>query len=517
LEVQVPTPKIDLATKSDEANTSAVVLVWFAADAETKGASGPKYLGGRSKEIDELAQRLTSSHHFAGKKNELSVLRFYGFAGWPCVMLVGAGSSEKFSADVARQLGASVFKCQKKEKLESASVRIDSLLAGVPPQEQPYYLQAFCEGYWLASYEYVFTKPASKEAFYPKKLDLLGAKNSPLKEVVDRGQAIAEAMNFARSLGDKPPNILNPEGMATLVTQMAKGRKLKVTVLGQSQLEREKMGALLGVAQGSDFEPKLIQIEYRGGKKGDKPVALLGKGVTFDSGGISIKPAAGMDDMKFDMMGAGTVAGVMQAIADLEIPLNVTGFIGAVENMPSGKAQRPADVVVSSSGKTIEITNTDAEGRLVLADVITYAQKQKPQAMIDVATLTGAVIVALGNVATGIMGNNAGLIGRIKTAAKYTGEKVWELPLFDEYEEDLKTPYADIRNAGNREAGSSKGGMFLKFFVDKSIPWVHCDIAGTANNKPDLNYNPAKGASGAMIRCLTHMLETWQPLQDQKK
>jgi len=221
-----------------------------------------------------------------------------------------------------------------------------------------------------------------------------------------------------------------------------------------------------------------------------------------------------MEEMKYDMMGAAVVAGTLQAVAELKLPVNVVGFIAAAENMPSGSAQKPGDVARSLTGKTVEITNTDAEGRLILADTLEYVQKYfQPQAIIDFATLTGAVVDALGKVTSGIMGTHAELIGRIKDASNYTGEKVWELPLLEEYEEDLKSPVADIRNSGVREAGSSKGGMFLKFFVDSKYPWVHCDIAGTAYSRTDANYYPPKYGAGVMVRLVTRLLETWKPLR----
>ena len=322
---------------------------------------------------------------------------------------------------------------------------------------------------------------------------------------------LAGAVNFARSLGARPGNILTPAEFSRLIEKMAKERGIKCSILGRKEIEKEKMGLLIGVAQGSIEEPKLIILEHMKGKKADKPIALVGKGLTFDSGGISLKPADRMEEMKYDMMGAATVAGVFQALADLKVPRNVVGVIVATENMPGGRAQKPGDVQKSMTGKTVEIINTDAEGRLVLADAMEYVQKYfTPQAIADFATLTGAVVVALGTVTTGIMGTHRGLIDDVKKCANETGERVWELPLYEEYEEDLKSSTADIRNSGNREAGSSKAGMFLKFFVDSMVPWVHFDIAGSAWHRKDLNYHPSRGGSGVMVRLVTHWMETWR-------
>jgi leucyl aminopeptidase len=270
------------------------------------------------------------------------------------------------------------------------------------------------------------------------------------------------------------------------------------------------MGLFLTVAQGSVEDPKFIILEHNGGKKSENPICLIGKGVTFDSGGISLKPSSKMEEMKYDMMGSATVAAVCLAAAELNIPKNIYGFIAATENMPSGNAQKPGDVQTSITGKTVEVNNTDAEGRLILADAIEYVQKYyKPECMIDYATLTGAVLYAIGTVATGIMGIDNNLIQRLKKSSEKTGEKVWELPLYEEYEEDLKSHFADIKNSGVSEAGSSKGGTFLKFFVDKKIPWVHCDIAGTAWHRKDVNYYSPKYASGHIIRLTLDMLENW--------
>lgn len=502
-------PKIDIVNNAG-ADSEALALGFFQSEDKSKAkAEPPVFSGKRDKDTDSLIQRLSQSKHFSGKRGETDLLRFVGHSSYPSVLLVGLGAKAKFDLEALRRIGASVFAAQKKASIERLAVQAESFFSTELGETTS--VQAFAEGYLLASYQYTeFKQPEKAEK--PRRLLLVGVKNAAVKQALAKAVTLAEAVCFARSLGDKPGNLLTPSELARLVAEMAKSRKLKCTVLNRAQIEKEKMGLLIGVAKGSEEEPRFVIVEYRGGKKGDKPIALVGKGVTFDSGGISIKPAGAMEEMKYDMMGAGTVAGIVQAVADLKLPINLTAYIAAVENMPSGTAQKPGDIRTSSRGKTVEIVNTDAEGRLILADALEYAQKEEPQAIFDFATLTGAVLVALGNVATGIMGNSPELIDRLKKSADVSGEKVWELPLFEEFEEDMKSAYADYRNAGSRDAGSSKGGTFLKFFIDPKMPWVHCDIAGTAWHRRDVNYHPPKNASGAMVRLMTHLLENWTKL-----
>ncbi len=521
-------PKIQFS--NIETKTQSLVLGFFHNDAENEKkkietAKGkketpaapkftpPRYQGKKQKELDALLNVLKTDEHFTGKKQEVSLLRLYSAWGFPSVMLLGLGTSKKWDSETARRCGASLYQHQKKEKLSKVTLLADSVFSSQKPSNSTFFLQAFCEGYLLASYQYLDLKKADKSAFNPEGLDLVGMKNAAFEKAVTKATLLAKAQNFARTLGDMPGNHLTPTNFGTLVDKMSKERGMTCTILGRKELEKEKMGLIIGVAQGSVEEPRVIIVEYKGGKKTDKHVALVGKGITFDSGGISLKPADRMEDMKYDMMGAAAVAGTMQAIADLKLPINVTGYIAACENLPGGKAQKPGDVQRSMSGKTVEIINTDAEGRLVLADVLEYAQKSEPQAIIDFATLTGACVVAIGTVATGIFSTHSGLLTRVKTSAEATGEKVWELPLYDEYMEDLKSSSADIKNSGTREAGASKGAMFLKFFVDEKFPWLHCDIAGAAYHRRDVNYHGAKYASGIMVRLMAHCLENWKTLK----
>lgn len=317
------------------------------------------------------------------------------------------------------------------------------------------------------------------------------------------GKAIGRGMNFTRDLGNTPPNVCNPTYLAQTAKSMARGKPvLTTTIIEEKQMKEMGMGAFLSVSAGSDTPGKLIIMNYKGGKKTAKPHVLVGKGITFDTGGISLKPAPNMDGMKWDMCGAASVFGTMQAVMEMELPINLIGVVAAAENMPSGKASRPGDIVSTMSGQTVEILNTDAEGRLVLCDALTYVEKFKPASVIDIATLTGAVIVALGPFASGMMANNEEVADQLKSAAEASQDKIWQLPLWDEYQALLDSPFADMGNIGNSgpKAGSITAGCFLSRFT-KSYPWAHLDVAGSA-----FNDGAGKGATGRPVPLLTEYL-----------
>ena len=317
-----------------------------------------------------------------------------------------------------------------------------------------------------------------------------------------QAQAIACGMAFTRDLGNLPPNLCHPSYLAEQAKTMGKTHKnLKVEILDEKKLKELGAGAFLAVSQGSDQPPRMIVLDYQGGKKGAKPYVLVGKGVTFDTGGISLKPGLGMDEMKYDMCGAASVFGTLRAVLELQLPINLVCLLACAENMPSGGATRPGDIVTSMSGQTVEILNTDAEGRLVLCDTLTYAERFKPQAVIDIATLTGACIVALGSHASGLMGNNEELVQQLLKAGKSADDRAWELPLFDEYQEQLDSPFADIANIGGPKAGSITAGCFLSRFT-KQYHWAHLDIAGTAW----ISGGKDKGATGKPVPLLTQYL-----------
>ncbi|MCK5715777.1 MAG: leucyl aminopeptidase, partial [Nitrosomonadaceae bacterium] len=316
------------------------------------------------------------------------------------------------------------------------------------------------------------------------------------------GLATAHGMSLTKDLGNLPPNVCTPSYLAELAMKMAKTYKLKATVLEQKDMERLGMGSLLSVAQGSSQPAKLITLEYWGRKKKEKPVVLVGKGVTFDTGGISLKPAAEMDEMKYDMCGAASVLGTIAAIAQMRLPINVVGIIPATENMPGGNATKPGDIVTSMSGQTIEILNTDAEGRLILCDALTYAERYEPEVVIDIATLTGACVIALGHVASGLLSNNEELAMELLNASEQAADRAWHLPLWDDYQEQLKSNFADMANIGGRAAGTITAACFLSRFT-KKYRWAHIDIAGTVWES-----GKKKGATGRPVPLLTQFLTT---------
>jgi leucyl aminopeptidase len=317
---------------------------------------------------------------------------------------------------------------------------------------------------------------------------------------VARGEAIGEGIAFAKDLGNLPGNVCTPTYLAEQAQELAKRHGMKAEILERKDMERLGMGSFLAVAQGSVQPPKLIVVEYRGGEKNAAPVALVGKGITFDTGGISIKPAGEMDEMKFDMCGAASVLGTLRAVALMRLPINVVGVIPATENMPDGNAIKPGDIVTTMSGQTVEILNTDAEGRLVLCDALTYVEKYKPAAVIDIATLTGAMVISLGHVATGMFSNSDTLAREVIDAGTASWDRAWHLPMWDDYQDMLKSNFADFPNIGTRAGGSITAACFLSRFT-KAYPWAHLDIAGTAWKS-----GAEKGATGRPVALLSHFL-----------
>ena len=315
-----------------------------------------------------------------------------------------------------------------------------------------------------------------------------------------QGLALAHGISLARDLGNLPGNICTPAYLAEQARKLAKHYRMKVQVLEQADMEKLGMNTLLSVAAGSSQPPKLIVLEYRAGAKNQKPVVLVGKGVTFDTGGISLKPAPEMDEMKYDMSGAGSVLGTLKAVAEMKLPVNVVGIIPATENMPGGRATKPGDIVTSMSGQTVEILNTDAEGRLILCDALTYAERFDPAAVIDIATLTGACVIALGHVVSGLFANDDPLAREVLTAGDHAGDGAWHLPLHDEYQDQLRSNFADFANIGGRPAGAVTAACFLSRFT-KQYKWAHLDVAGTAWKS-----GKEKGSTGRPVPLLTQFL-----------
>ncbi|WP_312483630.1 leucyl aminopeptidase [Stutzerimonas nitrititolerans] len=358
----------------------------------------------------------------------------------------------------------------------------------------------------LAGGQYVFDRFKSKKADARplSRITLLSDKTeqAQVEQAANHAQAITTGMNFARDLGNLPPNVCHPSYIAEQARQLGKDFKgLKVEVLDEKKLRELGAGSFLAVSQGSDQPGCIVVMQYSGGKKSEQPYALVGKGITFDTGGISLKPGLGMDEMKYDMCGAASVLGTFRAALELQLPINLVGVLACAENMPSGGATRPGDIVTTLSGQTVEILNTDAEGRLVLCDALTYVERFKPRAVIDVATLTGACIVALGSQTSGLMSNDEELARQLLGAGQNADDRAWQLPLFDEYQEQLDSPFADIANIGGPKAGTITAACFLSRFT-KAYAWAHLDIAGTAW----ISGGKEKGATGRPVPLLTQYL-----------
>ena len=418
------------------------------------------------------------------------------------VLLVGTGKDSELSDRQLRKVIAAVYGVLKGLGGSDAILALQDLR--VKDRDAYGKTRLMVESLADGGYQFDRFKSQKADASALKKLTLLSDKAS-LTEVTraaQQAQAIAVGMAYTKDLGNLPPNLCHPSYLAEEAKALGKAYKnLKVEIHDEKKLKELGMGAFLAVAQGSDQPPRMIVLHYQGGKKSEKPFALVGKGITFDTGGISIKPAASMDEMKYDMCGAASVFGTLKAVLEMQLPINLVCLLACAENMPSGRATRPGDIVTTMSGQTVEILNTDAEGRLVLCDTLTYAERFKPQAVIDIATLTGACIVALGSNVSGLMGNNQELVEQILAAGKSADDRAWQLPLFDEYQEQLDSPFADIANIGGPKAGTITAGCFLSRFT-KNYHWAHLDIAGTAW----ISGGKEKGATGRPVPMLTQYL-----------
>jgi leucyl aminopeptidase len=441
---------------------------------------------------------------FGGRKDEVLVLYPGTASSIERVMLVGAGKREDFTLErLRRSVGSAV---RQAERMGVADVAFSLGHADQLSEHMGAYLAALgaVEAAILAAWEFreLKTQPPRDDRRTPLASVTLVAhddeEDEEFRRAVAYGRVTARSANLARELAARPGNVATPTHLAENAQRIASDFGMGITVLDRAGMQAEGMKALLAVAQGTDEEPRFIVLEYRGGGQDQAPLALIGKGVTFDSGGISIKPAERMEEMKYDMSGAAAVLGAMRGIAELKLGTNVIGIVGATENLPSGRAVKPGDVIGSHLGRTIEVINTDAEGRLVLADALSYARRFKPAAMLDAATLTGAVVVALGHHAIGLMGNDGDLIDEVRSAGQRVGERCWPLPLWDEYRDQLDSLVADIKNSGGRQAGSITGGWFLKEFAGDT-PWAHLDIAGTAYRDEAAPYL-RKGPTGVPTR-----------------
>ncbi|PTQ89066.1 leucyl aminopeptidase [Agitococcus lubricus] len=418
----------------------------------------------------------------------------------PIVLVVGAGDSKDFNGRALQKVASSAYKALNKQVQSAYSFLAElSVLDRSPSQV----LSELSKSTLEASYQFQTFKSKKTSNSIEKMTFVVDESlaNTAGQQALAWGEAVALGQNFARDLGNLPPNVCHPSYLAEQATLLAKGqRKLSVEILGEKEMEKLGMGAFLAVSKGSEQEGKLIVMNYTGGKKGEKPVVLVGKGITFDTGGISIKPAAGMDEMKFDMCGAASVFGVMKGILAAKLPINVVCVVAAAENMPSGRATRPSDIVTTMSGQTVEILNTDAEGRLVLCDALTYVKKYDPAIVIDIATLTGACVVALGKVVSGLFSPSDELANDILQAGEQSNDRAWRMPVLPDYQELLDSPFADIGNIGGPNGGAITAACFLARFT-KDYTWAHLDIAGTAWLS-----GAQKGATGRPVPLLMHYL-----------
>jgi leucyl aminopeptidase len=450
--------------------------------------------------------RHVSPKEFRGTDRQLFLLHSAGKLAPQRVLLVGLGKRNKFTAETLRRAMGVAAK-----RLRDLGVGRAAVQATGDVEES---LRAIVEAAILATYKFHQFKPADKDATELKSLTLCVSAHTDVKvakKIVAEAQIVAEATNDAREIGNLPGNVVTPRVLADHARAIAKEHGLRCTVLAKKELTKAGFGGLLAVGGGSANEPHLIVLEYSGAKDA-APIALVGKAITFDSGGISIKPSDKMDEMKFDKCGGVAVLAILKAIARLKLPLNVIGVISAAENMPSATSYRPGDIVTSycgtdKRGVTVEVLNTDAEGRIVLGDALVYARQRGPTAIIDFATLTGACVMALGSFAAGLLGNDDALQEKIRASAERTGDRVWPLPLWQEYKDRIKSDVADIKNTSGRYGGASTAAAFLARYVD-DVPWAHLDIAGTAWATEELPYL-TKGATGFGVRLVVDLLRRW--------
>lgn len=467
---------------------------------------------GKGKKLSEAARAIDKKHaglisaalkhgEISGQPGDTLMLHCAEGAASARVLLVGVGNPTRLDGAAARKTSAAVVKALQSSKCKEACFHGAGL--GSDNYTLGQFFELLSRDLSLAAYVYSETVSKPRPALPLRKLtcncgDDLTTRQA--NQFLKRGQQLGDGMNVARRLGDLPGNICTPSYLASEARKMAKGSsKLRTRVLEEKDMLQLGMGALLSVSAGSDQPAKLIQMQYQGAASKQKPYVLVGKGITFDSGGISIKPGAKMDEMKYDMCGAASVFGTLSAIIAMNLPINVVALVAASENLPSGCATKPGDVVTSMSGQTIEVLNTDAEGRLVLCDALTYAERFKPAAVVDIATLTGACIVALGSQASAMYSNNDKLAEQLNDAGEASFDRVWRMPLWEEYQRQIDTPFADIANVGGPAAGSITAACFLARFT-KKYQWAHLDIAGSAwNSSP-------KGATGRPVAMLTRYL-----------
>lgn len=466
-------------------------------------------------ELDEifgtLFRNLLKSKEFGAEEDSIHVLHGNNKTNSKRIALIGLGEIKDLEWDTFRKASAQAAKKAQAIGIEKISLIFPSHLISDAFDEAGL-AQVLAEGALLADYrfdKYQTDKKSKTGRLEELTLITYVAPSERVHQGLRTAVIVCDAVSFTRDLANAPGNEITPRELVARAVHMCRRNKIKTQVFDEKKLAALKMGGILGVAQGSSEPPRMILMEYRSPKaKNKKPIILVGKGLTFDAGGISIKPAAEMDRMKFDMCGGAAVIGAMQAIAQLKLPLHVIGIVPSSENLLGSKAFKPGDILTMYSGKTVEVLNTDAEGRLILADALAYAQKYKPEAIIDLATLTGHCVIALGYAGAGMMGTDSKLKSQLMDASRFSSEKIWELPMWKEFDKMIKSHIADIKNIGGRPAGAITAAAFLKQFVG-DYPWVHLDIAGTANSEEELPYTARVSATGFGVRLLVEALRKW--------
>jgi leucyl aminopeptidase len=499
------------------------LLVFIRQQPKSRSPDGPN-LSAFGVKVDEVCDKTLSSlikrKQLNATLEHIDVL--FEPYGMKCrqLMIVGLGQAEDLDKAKVRKLFKCVLSHLSRRKIERVALSLADLTDFgdddlEPVQAEAQLAQLLVESAYAGAYRYTETKGKLDRKGKKDKKSLPGhfkllIEDSTAKGGVQRsvaiGQAIGEGTNLTKMLSNLPGNICTPTYLAKTARDIGKKYAMTTTVLDEAKMKKLGMGALLSVSKGSREPAKLISLEYMGGEKNQAPIVLVGKGLTFDAGGISIKPAAAMDEMKYDMCGGASVLGVMRALGELKLPINVVGVVASSENLPDGAANKPGDVVTSMKGLTIEILNTDAEGRLILCDALTYVERFKPAAVIDIATLTGACMVALGQQASGLFSNDDELANALLAAGEISGDRAWRLPVWDEYQQQLKSNFADVANIGGRFAGAVTAACFLKRFAD-DYKWAHLDVAGTAWNS-----GAQKGATGRPVGLLMqYLLDTLKP------
>jgi leucyl aminopeptidase len=436
---------------------------------------------------------------FTGSLNKVKMVQTLGRIAPESILLMGLGKKKELTVEKVRQASGTAVQSLRQPGIKSFSALVPGNVENA---------KAAAEGFALGGYSFNCYKTKQDELNGIEQVTILSGnqfERSAAEKAIEETTAVCDAVCFARDLVTQPGNVATPSYLAEKALEVSGKYNLTCTVWEREEMERHSMEALLAVARGSHQPPRFISLEYHSGEAKERPIVLVGKGITFDSGGLSLKPREGMEKMKTDMAGAAAVMGTLMAVAALKLPLHVVGLIPAAENLPGGSACKPGDIIRSMSGQTIEIVNTDAEGRLILCDTLHYAQSFRPAALIDLATLTGACVVALGGFATGLLGNDERLKNSLKKAGEATGERVWELPLWDEYGELMKSDIADLKNSGGPSAGTISAAWFLKSFIGNTR-WAHLDIAGTAWEEKGRHYLP-KGATGTGVRLLVEYLK----------